>query len=102
RLEPFLHGCGWAILGGLVGLGMAFLIPNLSALKGMLSGALGGVLASLGFRALTAFFQGSAADVAGRLLSAAILGLCIGLVVAVVEIIFRTFWLQITDGSGPA
>jgi Ca-activated chloride channel family protein len=101
QAEPLLHAGSWAMLGALVGLGMALLMPNLSLPKGLLSGALGGLLASLSWRALTAALPGGAVDLAGRLLSAAILGLCLGLVVVVVEILSRRFWLEIADGRGP-
>ena len=84
----------WAILGALVGLGLAFFVPNLRALRGLQGGAVGGMAGAVGFL-LGALVLG---DVVGRLAGAAILGFCIGLMIAFFEVAFRTLWLEIHYG----
>ena len=80
---------GWALLGILLGGGMSFVVPNLLLWRGLLGGGLGGSLGSLGF----VFAAQSMGESAGRVAGAAILGGCIGLMVALVEMLFREAWL---------
>jgi Mg-chelatase subunit ChlD len=85
---------GWALLGLLLGGGMSFVVPNLPLWRGLLGGCLGGSLGSLGF-----FFAAqSMGENAGRVTGAALLGGCIGLMVALVEVLFREAWLEIQYG----
>jgi len=75
----------WAILGGLLGRGMAFFIPNFNANRGMIGGAIGGAVGSLGFvLAGTAF-----GDAVGRLAGCVILGFVLGTAIALVEQLAR-------------
>jgi Ca-activated chloride channel homolog len=74
----------WALLGALVALGMTFFVPNLARGHALLGGALGGALGAICFLAASQQFG----DFAGRLIGAAILGFCIGLMIALVEFIF--------------
>ncbi|MCE9534298.1 MAG: VWA domain-containing protein, partial [Planctomycetes bacterium] len=91
---------GWTILGGLAGAGLAFFIPNLRTSKGLLGGAAGGAIGAFGFILTALLLSGTAAgDVAARLLGATLLGLCIGLMVALAERMFRTAWLEINFGE---
>ena len=80
----------WSVLGGLLAFGMVFVIPNLDKAKALGFGALGGFLGSLGFLLMTTM-TGMAG---GRLLGAALLGACIGLLVAIVETLYRKVWLM--------
>ena len=85
---------GWMLLGGLLGLGVSFFVPNLGKDKGCVAGIIGGLIGAGAFIAVTI----GAGDTAGRFLGAAILGLAIGLMVALVEAAFRTAWLEIRQG----
>jgi Mg-chelatase subunit ChlD len=85
ELLRFGQVVGWAVLGALVGLGLAFAVPNLPAHRSALAGAGGGAVGALAFLALTV----GAGETAGRLLGAAVLGTAIGLVVALVERLAR-------------
>jgi Ca-activated chloride channel family protein len=90
----FCRTAGWALLGALLGGGMALFVKNLSASRALLGGALGGLAGALGFLTASALFG----DVMGRLLGATLLGLCIGLMVALVEMAFRKAWLEVVYG----
>lgn len=85
---------GWGLLGGLVGYGVCFFIPNLAASKSTLAGVAGGFVGALAFIAVTLF----AGSIAGRFLGAAMLGAAIGLMVALVELAFRSAWLEVKQG----
>jgi hypothetical protein len=84
---------GWLLLGGLLGRGVGFFIPNLNAVRATLAGAGGGLLGALVFLGVSAL-----GDVASRLMGAIILGFAIGLMVALVEVAFRKAWLEIVYG----
>jgi Ca-activated chloride channel family protein len=75
----------WTLLGGLLGLGMTFFVPNLKTWRALSGGALGGLVGGLGFLA----GAGMLADFAGRLLGAALLGFFIGLMIALAEQLAR-------------
>ncbi|MDR0705201.1 MAG: VWA domain-containing protein [Planctomycetaceae bacterium] len=81
---------GWTILGAILAFGMVYFIPNLSKTNALKFGALGGFLGSLAF---LVFSIGT--EIGGRLLGAFILGACIGLLVALVETLYRNVWLMV-------
>jgi hypothetical protein len=85
---------GWVLLGGLLGWGVSRFIPNLDGTKAALAGLSGGLLGSLAFLLLSELAQ-----LAGRFGGAALLGFCIGLMVAVVEAAFRRAWLEVRYGE---
>ena len=85
---------GWLLLGGLLGRGIGFFIPNLRAGRAALAGGIGGLMGGLAF-----ILVSKIGDVPGRLVGATILGFCIGLMVALVEIAFRTAWLEVRYGA---
>ncbi|MBK1987907.1 VWA domain-containing protein [Sphaerospermopsis aphanizomenoides BCCUSP55] len=72
---------GWSILGTLVGCGTPFFVPNLQLIRALFGGGVGGTLGAIGF-VVSASVSG---DISGRLLGAAILGFCIGLMIAWAE-----------------
>jgi Ca-activated chloride channel family protein len=82
---------GWSLLGGLIGGGMALFVPNLQWYRGLLGGVLGGLAGALGFVVVSLILPGWMA----RWFGAAILGFCIGLMVALAEMAFRRWWLEI-------
>jgi len=85
---------GWTILGALLGLGLAFFVPNLKPSRGALGGAIGGAVGAFGF-ILGALLLG---DVIGRWVGAAVVGFCIGAMIAWAEVAFREAWLEIRYG----
>ena len=85
---------GWVLLGGLLGWGVSFFIPNLDGKKAALAGLGGGFLGAVAF-----WVMSLAGDWIGRFGGAALLGFCIGLMVAVVEVAFRRAWLEVRFGA---
>jgi hypothetical protein len=85
---------GWLLLGALLGAGVSFFVPNLDAKRAALAGLGGGLLGAVAFWTASA-----AADWIGRLGGAALLGFCIGLMVAAVEAAFRRAWLEVRYGG---
>lgn len=91
-LEGIYRAAAWGLLGGLVGWAIAKFIPNLDSRRGMFGGSFGGVLGAVGFILAASRMN----DFTGRLVGTAILGFCIGIMVAIMELVYRDFWLQVT------
>jgi MFS family permease len=86
---------GWLILGAILGRGMGFFIANLSGTRATIAGAFGGLLGALAY----AWVSQIVGETGGRFLGAAILGFFIGVMVAIVEAVFREAWLDIAYGA---
>lgn len=97
-LGPWGKVPAWALLGGLAGFGVGRIVPNLGGLRGLVGGGLGGLAGAGGFLAATAFMGPAAGEFAGRVAGAGLLGLGIGLMVALLEAILREAWLEIHHG----
>ncbi|OSO93919.1 hypothetical protein B7O87_05045 [Cylindrospermopsis raciborskii CENA303] len=91
--NEFLRIFCWGIAGGLLGLGLSFRIPNLGKLRGMGGGLAGGILGGSIFVLLSLINENS--QVAGRFLGIAAIGFSIGLMIAIIETVFREIWLEI-------
>lgn len=85
---------GWVLLGGLLGVGVSYFVPNLDRKKAMIAGLVGGLLGAAGY-----LIGSHAAEWLGRFAGAAMLGFCIGLMVAIVEAAFRRAWLEVRYGE---
>lgn len=85
---------GWILLGGLLGLGISYFVPNLDRKKAAIAGLVGGLLGAIGY-----LIWSNTADWLGRFAGSALLGFCIGLMVAIVEAAFRRIWLEVRYGE---
>jgi hypothetical protein len=76
---------GWILLGGILGFGMSYIIPNLPRRSALIAGAAGGLAGAIAFILAVSILPDSLA----RLLGAAILGSAIGLMIAWAEKLAR-------------
>ncbi len=90
-IEPCIRILSWSLIGGLIGVLLAFFVPNLKWYRGGLGGLAGGFCGAVGYLLVA----GLMSSLLGRWLGAAILGLCLGLMVALAELAFRRWWLEI-------
>ncbi|MCI0699770.1 MAG: VWA domain-containing protein [Planctomycetia bacterium] len=102
-VEGIFRVFGWALLGGLAGVGLTLFIPNLKTVYGLAGGSVGGAVGAIGFIVVSGILRElemapAAADRLGRLAGGLLLGLFIGLMVAVVEAAFRRAWLEVSYG----
>ncbi|MDR1493435.1 MAG: VWA domain-containing protein [Planctomycetaceae bacterium] len=89
KLGPLGQVIGWTTLGAGLAYGMIYFIPNLNRVKALSFGAAGGFSGSLAFLVIS-----MSTETGGRLLGAFLLGFCIGLLIALVETIYRNVWLM--------
>ena len=89
-LRTFLY----AILGGITGLGVAPFIRNLKFLPAAFGGAAGGFAGGFAYQ----LAEGLGGDMLGRLAGATLIGLGIGLMIAIVEQAVRAAWLELRYG----
>ncbi len=85
----------WTVLGMGIGFGIGSFVPNLNRQRAALAGGVGGIFAAFCFLTLVP----AVGDTIGRLLSAAILGVCTGLMMVLVEAVSRTDFLVIHWGA---
>jgi hypothetical protein len=85
---------GWVALGGVLGLGMSMLIPNLPRAKACGGGLAGGLVGGVAFSVSASLMP----DVVARLAGSAILGASIGMMIAVAETYARRAWLVVHWG----
>jgi hypothetical protein len=86
---------GWIVLGGFLGWGVSFFIPNLDKKRAAVAGIIGGTLGSLIF-----IIVSQAQDYLGSLSGGVVLGFCIGSMVAAVEAMFRDAVLEVRFSGG--
>ncbi len=82
---------GWILLGGLLGGGVSFFVPNLKTLRGVQGGGVGGGVGAGGFLIMSRLMG----EIGGRLLGGVILGFFIGLMIALLEQLTRNACLLI-------
>jgi Ca-activated chloride channel family protein len=87
---------GWVFMGGLLGAGLARVIPNLKITRGLMGGAIGGALGVLGFGLIGLLL----AEMLGRWAGAGIVGFCIGAMIAWIDAWLREASLEIDYGKG--
>jgi hypothetical protein len=87
----FIRVICWGIAGGLLGFGLSYRIPNLGRWRGLTGGGFGGIAGGGLFILFSVLFG----DLLGRFFGIAAIGFFIGLVIVLVEAIFRDAWLVV-------
>ena len=92
---------GWILMGLAIGAVEGVYDRSPRKLRnGLIGGAVGGLLGGLLFDPLAALMQ-SGTGMASRATAFVILGLCIGLFIAVVQVVLKQAWLTVVDGFRP-
>jgi len=94
-VQTLLKAMLYTTFGGLIGVGVAPLIRNLTIPLAALGGATGGLLGGTAYL----FAERFGGDVAGRLMGATTIGAGIGLMIAVVEQAREVAWADVCYGS---
>ncbi len=89
---------GWGILGGFVGLCPGFATRDRRrAMRGILGGLMGGFAGGVLFN-LVGYAMSSGGGTASRFIADLVVGLCVGLLVAMVEVVAKSAWLTAISG----
>ena len=101
----FVQMCGralsWSLMGMAMGLGQGIALKsNRLLLYGFLGGVIGGLLGGLLFDPIQFFIQGSDAPSAhwSRMVGFTVIGLSVGVLIGVVQLLARDVWLRMTHG----
>jgi hypothetical protein len=86
----------WSMAGGGLGFALSLAVPNLKPIRAFLFGMAGGAAGAIGFIAVCLV----ANDVAARLVGTSIIGLFVGLSVAMAEATAREGYLRVVWGPG--
>ncbi len=97
----------WVLLGGMIGGAMGLFVPNMSWKRAFVGGCIGGFIGGLGFMLIRLLAEAYLADFLGkglvgflgRLIGATLVGLFIGVMVALAEIASRRYWLEVAFGE---
>jgi hypothetical protein len=94
------RGLGWGVLGIGIGLVEGLQDRSLSKLRnGLLGGAAGGLLGGFLFDPIMRLIsQGSSTGMTSRAVAFVILGLAIGALVGLVQVVLKDAWLTVLDG----
>jgi Ca-activated chloride channel family protein len=106
-----LRAIAWGLAGGGLGMTLSFVVPNLKGTRSALFGFIGGLAGGVGFifvnMVIRAVMDSSSsasgeglADVGARLVGTGIIGLFIGLSVAVAEATAKEGYLRVVWGPG--
>ena len=82
----------WGLAGALLGGGLSKHVPNLERKYGMIGGFIGGTIGCI----LFIFFAALFAQTLGRFFGVVSIGFFIGLMIAIVEAVFRKKWVEVT------
>jgi hypothetical protein len=92
---------GWILMGLAIGAVEGVYDRSPRKLRnGLIGGALGGLLGGLLFDPLVVMMH-SGTGMASRATAFVILGMCIGLLIGVVQVVFKQAWLTVADGFRP-
>ena len=84
---------GWMLLGFLMAFGLSWFIPNLPKIRAGIGGMVGGLIGSLAFLLASSWMTELA--IVGRMMGTIILGISIGLMIALVETLFREAYIEV-------
>jgi len=89
-----LRPSAWALMGAILGLLLAYTVPNLGQVRGTIGGAVGGTLGAIGFVIVGIFMP----NLMARMCGFAILGLALGLCMVAIDVLSREASLEVIWG----
>jgi hypothetical protein len=92
---------GWLVMGIAIGTAEGLCESSTTKVRnGLLGGAVGGLLGGLLFDLVT-LLLGTGSILAARATSFVVLGLCVGVMVGLSQVVFREAWLTVVEGFRP-
>lgn len=97
-LGEFPRALGWMVMGMAIGVVEGIYEKSAKKIRnGLIGGAIGGLLGGFFFVPLSWLFP-SGTGMSSRATSFVILGMCIGALIGLVQVLFREAWLTVEDG----
>ena len=93
---------GWMIMGACIGVVEGLYERSPAKLRnGLIGGAIGGLIGGFLFQPISALLSSSSAGMSSRATAFVILGMCIGILIGLVKVVFKNAWLTVLDGYRP-
>jgi hypothetical protein len=93
---------GWMIMGAGIGVVEGLYERSPAKLRnGLIGGAVGGLLGGFLFDPIYSLMSSSSTGMSSRATAFVILGMCIGILIGLVKVVFRHAWLTVLDGYRP-
>ena len=99
---PDFRAIGWMVMGAGIGVAEGLFERSPAKLRnGLIGGAIGGLLGGLLFKPISLLMASSATGMSSRATAFVILGMCIGILIALVKVVLKDAWLTVLDGYRP-
>jgi hypothetical protein len=101
-LGPDFRAIGWMVMGAGIGIVEGLYERSQAKLRnGLIGGAIGGLLGGLLFKPISLIMASSSTGMSSRATAFVILGMCIGILIGFVKVVFKDAWLTVLDGYRP-
>jgi FHA domain len=93
---------GWLVMGAGIGVVEGLYERSPAKLRnGLIGGAVGGLIGGFLFDPIFALMASSSRGMSSRATAFVILGMCIGILIGLVKVVFKDAWLTVLDGYRP-
>jgi pSer/pThr/pTyr-binding forkhead associated (FHA) protein len=93
---------GWMIMGACIGVVEGLYERSPAKLRnGLIGGGIGGLIGGFLFQPIFNLLASSSAGMSSRATAFVILGMCIGILIGLVKVVFKSAWLTVLDGYRP-
>jgi hypothetical protein len=93
---------GWMIMGACIGVVEGLYERSPAKLRnGLIGGGVGGLIGGFLFQPIFDLLASSSAGMSSRATAFVILGMCIGILIGLVKVVFKSAWLSVLDGYRP-
>ncbi len=97
-----VRAIGWMVMGAGIGVVEGLYERSPAKLRnGLLGGAIGGFLGGILFDPISRMMASSSSGMSSRATAFVILGMCIGILIGLVKVVFKDAWLTVLDGYRP-
>ena len=97
-----VRAIGWMVMGAGIGVVEGLYERSPAKLRnGLIGGAIGGFLGGILFDPISHLMASSSSGMSSRATAFVILGMCIGILIGLVKVVFKDAWLTVLDGYRP-
>ena len=97
-----VRAIGWMVMGAGIGVVEGLYERSPAKLRnGLIGGSIGGFLGGILFDPISRMMASSSSGMSSRATAFVILGMCIGILIGLVKVVFKDAWLTVLDGYRP-